>query len=91
MGVALMSFNKVGYSSRMGIAWKSSIINWLTRGVASGVVSLCGLVCGIQVTVTWRDPSCSRDKPLPPQQTAQFKLSDKSVQVFARGLSTAVL
>lgn len=43
-----------------------------------------------QVSVCWRDPA-STGKQLPTKQTAQYKLGDKSVQIFSKGLSKAVL
>lgn len=43
-----------------------------------------------QVSVSWRDPACT-GQDLASPQTAQYKLTDKSVQIFATGMSTAIL
>ena len=43
-----------------------------------------------QITVEWRDPSSSPSFS-PSTRHAQFKLTDKTVHVFAKGMSQAVL
>ena len=50
------------------------------------------LVCPLQVSVCWRDPHCSSSgQKLPAPQNAHYKLTDKAVQIFAKGTAPTII